>query len=189
MWRLILITFAVLGWSFYEISGGSDYEPRAGSLQAEAYTVFRPPHVSQTETIAARTPAAEPVAEVSRASVDLTILPGVTTALPRLGAPADPAPATEKIVVLNAAAPVVLTNAAITAPLVSPLQKDIREISGSVVNLRMGPGTKHGIITKLRLGEVVEVLGDPGGGWLKLRVVETGRVGWMSDTLVTAAAE
>lgn len=33
MWRFILVSFAFLGWSFYALSGGSDYEPRANSLQ------------------------------------------------------------------------------------------------------------------------------------------------------------
>ncbi len=33
MWRFILVSFAFLGWSFYELSGGSDYAPRADSLQ------------------------------------------------------------------------------------------------------------------------------------------------------------
>lgn len=33
MWRLILVTFAFLGWSFYELSGGADYVPGENSLQ------------------------------------------------------------------------------------------------------------------------------------------------------------
>lgn len=179
MWRLILVTFAFLGWGFYELSGGPGYEPRAGSLQAESYTVFRAPHVPVTEIASAPRPGAE----VSRAALDLTGLPGITAAV---AAPAGIAPAIEKAVAIATPRPATVTLAA--AEPAAPPQKDIREISGSVVNLRAGPGTKHGIITKLRLGEVVEVLGDPGEGWLKLRVVGTGRIGWMSDTLVTAAA-
>ncbi len=33
MWRFILISFAFLGWSFYELSGGADYAPDSASLQ------------------------------------------------------------------------------------------------------------------------------------------------------------
>lgn len=33
MWRLILVSFAFLGWAFYQLSGGADYAPRADSLQ------------------------------------------------------------------------------------------------------------------------------------------------------------
>ena len=36
MWRFILVSFAFLGWSFYELSGGADYEPRINSIQARA---------------------------------------------------------------------------------------------------------------------------------------------------------
>jgi hypothetical protein len=36
MWRFIVMTFAFLGWSFYTISGGADYQPREGSRQAVA---------------------------------------------------------------------------------------------------------------------------------------------------------
>jgi hypothetical protein len=33
MWRFILVTFAFLGWAFYEMSGGADYTPGPNSLQ------------------------------------------------------------------------------------------------------------------------------------------------------------
>lgn len=36
MWRLIVVSFAFLGWSFYVLSGGSDYRPSANSIQARA---------------------------------------------------------------------------------------------------------------------------------------------------------
>ena len=38
MWRFVLIAFIAMGWSFYELSGGSDYEPSANSLQAHLAT-------------------------------------------------------------------------------------------------------------------------------------------------------
>ena len=36
MWRFILISFAFLGWSFYELSGGADYAPVTNSIQVRA---------------------------------------------------------------------------------------------------------------------------------------------------------
>ncbi len=36
MWRFMFVTFAFLGWSFYELSGGSEYEPVANSFQARS---------------------------------------------------------------------------------------------------------------------------------------------------------
>jgi len=36
MWRFVLVSFVFLGWAFYEMSGGADYRPAPGSLQADA---------------------------------------------------------------------------------------------------------------------------------------------------------
>ena len=33
MWRLIMVSFAFLGWAFFVLSGGSEYEPSPNSLQ------------------------------------------------------------------------------------------------------------------------------------------------------------
>ena len=62
MWRFILVSFAFLGWSFYVLSGGSDYMPRADSLQAywdNNRTLRRAEAESETEarrTLAAAQP-------------------------------------------------------------------------------------------------------------------------------------
>jgi uncharacterized protein YraI len=65
----------------------------------------------------------------------------------------------------------------------------MRQVSGNSVNLRTGPGTGFGRIASLKRGTDVIVLNDPGEGWIKLRVVETGRIGWMAETLLTLAAD
>ncbi|NOD65271.1 SH3 domain-containing protein [Ruegeria sp. HKCCD6109] len=62
--------------------------------------------------------------------------------------------------------------------------KDIREISGTRVNLRDGPGTIYPIIGKAGLGQQVEVLSESGTGWLRLRVLPGQQVGWISASLV-----
>lgn len=63
----------------------------------------------------------------------------------------------------------------------------MREVAGTRVNMRLGPGTGHSVVTQLSQGTEVEVLRAE-GGWLKLRVVDSKRIGWMADYLVTAAA-
>ena len=93
MWRLIVVTFAFLGWSFYELCGGEEYAPRAGSLQAEAFSVFKTPDPVTTQV--AETETAERP-QVTRAAVDLTTLPPVNVSLPSIAAPATIAPAFEK---------------------------------------------------------------------------------------------
>ena len=50
-------------------------------------------------------------------------------------------------------------------------EKDIREISGTRVNMRDGPGTIYPIIGKATIGQKVEVLSESGTGWLRLRVI------------------
>lgn len=65
--------------------------------------------------------------------------------------------------------------------------RNLRSVSASRVNMRQGPGTDFSVVAKLTRGTEVEVLRDQGDGWVKLRVVETGRVGWMADYLLTAA--
>ncbi len=67
-------------------------------------------------------------------------------------------------------------------------QRDLREVDGSVVNMRSGPGTSFGVLTQLSRGDTVEVLREA-DGWLKLRAVESDRIGWMASFLVTASAQ
>ena len=187
MWRLIVVTFAFLGWSFYELSGGADYAPRAGSLQAEAYSVFKAPEPVRIQVAQIHKRNAP---DVARAAVDLNTLPRVNVSLPSIAAPATIEPAFDKARKVTGAVPDVAQTVAFTVSKPEPApEKDLRQINGNVVNMRMGPGTRFDIVTKLRRGDAVEVLNDPGEGWLKLRVVDSGRIGWMADYLVTAAAE
>ena len=51
--------------------------------------------------------------------------------------------------------------------------------------MRNGPGTDYSIVDRLSRGNEVEVIAAPGNGWLKLRVSESGRIGWMADFLVS----
>ncbi|MFC3613845.1 SH3 domain-containing protein [Lutimaribacter marinistellae] len=64
------------------------------------------------------------------------------------------------------------------------VQRDIREVTGTRVNMRMGPGTNYPVITRLNLGHEVEVL-ESGNGWLRLRVLPEQTVGWISASLVS----
>ncbi|MBO9445347.1 SH3 domain-containing protein [Ruegeria sp. R14_0] len=62
--------------------------------------------------------------------------------------------------------------------------RDIREITGTRVNMRDGPGTIYPIIGKATIGQQVEVLSESGTGWLRLRVLPEQQVGWISASLV-----
>src|SRR6056297_3567003 len=183
MWRFILVSFAFLGWSFYELSGGADYEPRTNSIQARAKLddlrpVARPlraqePRVAQAPDIA-EAPEIGATDTVARGLSGLngTQTGGVTVTLAAAGASLD-----SEAIAHNIA----------TRSVVTPRQQDLREVAGSRVNMRAGPSTQYDRIGRLERGEQVAVLRESVNGWVKLRVVETGRVGWMAERLVTAA--
>jgi hypothetical protein len=224
MWRFILISFAFLGWSFYELSGGADYKPATNSIQVRAQLdnarpKMRPAKVAVTKLAENGAPFAEETVtrsinslsdldlsngqsfEIRLARVDIpakTEPPEVTKAVAKSKPVADVSDTTLPDHVAKAVAAASLSGAASDsvdratlaatpdADIAQPVQ-DIRRVTGNVVNMRSGPGTKYGRIAKLRKNDEVIVLRDPGDGWIKLRVVETGRVGWMADWLVTAA--
>ena len=64
---------------------------------------------------------------------------------------------------------------------------DLREITATRVNLRAGPGTDNDILARLQHGQKVEVLGDNGEGWLRLRTLPGDQVGWIAERLVGPA--
>ena len=64
---------------------------------------------------------------------------------------------------------------------------DLREVTTERVNMRDGPGQNFDVIAKLTNGQQVEIMQDPGDGWVKLRVDDTGREGWVADFLFTAS--
>ena len=63
---------------------------------------------------------------------------------------------------------------------------DYRSIAGGGVNLRRGPGTSFAVISQLVRGDEVEVLSDPGAGWVKLRALKGNHVGWMAGNFLVA---
>ncbi|MBZ8117260.1 SH3 domain-containing protein [Roseovarius sp. LXJ103] len=64
---------------------------------------------------------------------------------------------------------------------------DIRSIARALANMRNGPGANFGKIAQLTAGTPVEILDQADNGWMKLRNMDSGQVGWMADWLVTAS--
>ncbi|ARE84715.1 SH3 domain-containing protein [Roseovarius mucosus] len=206
MWRFILVSFAFLGWSFYELSGGADYRPSANSIQARALLdnhrpQARPLRVNVIELAQDGTPRQD--AEVTRTITslhDLGLSMGDKVVLTLASAEGDaiPDPISLNLPTVRVATPTALPD---TPEVAQPVQavaldgetlaaaSDLRRVSGNSVNLRTGPGTGFGRVASLKRGTEVIVLRDPGEGWIKLRVVETGRIGWMAETLLTLASD
>lgn len=201
MWRLIVATFAFLGWSFYTLSGGADYQPREGSRQAEAIKANTAADLNQ---VAAISPQQMPqgtdtidtvsmnrsdldAAGIGGLPLDKTITPAASLAPVKSDQPdrwsakitlAGPAKQ-EQVAQLIAA----------SAPVQQEVASDIRLITGNSVNFRNGPGTRFGVLGKLTRGTRVEALESFDNGWLRMRVVETQRVGWVSAKLVSGSRQ
>ena len=167
MTRFVLLSFAFLGWAFYEVSGGQDFAPA--------------PPARISAQIA--TPEPEPPA-LTEDSIDIS---------EALAADSQPAPEPLPIALVSAPAPTPEAERIALTPSPEELEQaaayeappaDIREVRGNRVNMRSGPGTGYSVLVTLTRGEAVEVLRESENGWAKLRVVETGRIGWMSARLL-----
>ncbi len=204
--RLILVSFAALALVFYELSGGADFEPRGtrdaarfadqtesirtATAEAPATPVLAPRKIREPATTpvlteppqvtVSDTPAATPDATAQDTAPQATNLPrlaqGTTASNLQLASLSDglagfqTAPAAQQQLAPQ------------PAPEPAP---DLREITGTRVNMRQGPGTNFGIIARLSLGHEVEVLSESGTGWLRLRTHPQGTVGWISASLVS----
>ncbi|MGR3504240.1 MAG: SH3 domain-containing protein [Paracoccaceae bacterium] len=208
MWRIIIVTFAFLGWSFFTLSGGADYHPREGSRQAEAQ---KQREAEQLRIADDRDMAPEPQVAainlpdmVTRDTVDnTTITAAITPQSQRLPEPARQslgsgdqeylAGANVRVASLTLSEPAAFAQAAGYAPttmieedIVQEDLRDLRRITGTSVNMRAGPGTRFGVLTRVTRDTEVEVLESFDNGWLRLRVLDTQRIGWVSGTLVSA---
>lgn len=181
MYKFIFLTFAFLSWAFYEMSGGAEFEPAQPVAKAEP--AAKPTTAKDTPVVKAAVapePAAQSVPEVTRAAY--------TAPSYSLGKPAE-----EELAAVDPAVLASFSNALTGEPVVEDsavaeqIALDLRQVTGNRVNMRNGPGTDYSIVSRLQRGDSVEVLSEPGNGWLKLRVADTGRIGWMADFLVSSA--
>lgn len=214
MGKIIAITFAFLGFVFYQMSGGADFVPIADEKRAalkveddarrlaeaevaatQAAKVAQAqvkPGVFEAPTVQAAQPVSEPVAqpaaEIVLASAEVPAAMVVETPLTQDEADARLAAAISEALASSEAEVVAEVEANVpTLSNLASLATDIREVTAARVNMRNGPGQSFDVVGKLGNGERVEILQDPGDGWVKLRVVEGGRVGWMADFLLTAS--
>lgn len=186
MWKYFLLSCAVLGYAFYDASGGADFVPESPETHRMANVRDAGlPAPEPVITVVSYRPAggAKPIeapaeeAEVTRASVNLAELDKSAPAAAQI-LDAAKGPALEQAVKAVAAP-------AAPEPAPQPAA-DLRVVTGDVVNMRSGPGTTHGVVAKLSRGTQVEVTGQS-GGWLELFVPSTGDTGYMADWLVSAA--
>ena len=171
----------MLGWAFFELSGGQDFEPASATSVSE---------------VVAPTDDAEPIdrsfdrEEVARAA---------TNALRSIEFDDHAEAAAPVNVVTDAALWKVSTDAetsaiienilddVVTVVAAVPSDENLYAFSVNRANMRNGPSTRNGVIAKLERGTAVQLLSSSSGSWVKLRVVETNRVGWISKKLLKKA--
>jgi len=201
--KYIVLSFAFMAFAFYELSGGDDFIPRKAELIAaakaeqEAKEAERAAQLARTERQPSTLPAV--VAEVSLRTVSEPTTPVVTEDGDRPDVaqikPDANAPLPTTLISLQQSGEMFarpLTQLGSTPEQARPplnLQPlpptDLREVAGSRVNMRVGPGTTYDVVTSLPQGTAVEVIDSDGDGWVKLRTVEEDQIGWMAEYLLS----
>lgn len=209
MKRFILLSFGFLGWAFYEMSGGGDFESasdREARLNPAPEVVVT--EVTQPQTTADATTQEEtpqvvdtdpPQQDVTRVALNLTTLQDAQEAeTPQnTGQTVNIDPETGVAVnidTLSSADTPAIIPSLIVGDQTQPQAQtevvsntvDVRRVSGNRVNVRGGPGTDFGVVARLVRGDEVEILQDNGNGWVRMRPVDGGTEGWMADFLLTS---
>ncbi|MEL6916078.1 MAG: SH3 domain-containing protein [Pseudomonadota bacterium] len=178
----MLVTFLLLGWAFFELSGGTDFTPPMAEerplsvllgdvAEAESAAVARAATSPSTAPLAQAQGAAAGRVPVTRASFGIVTDGAVTV----LASPSSGARIPE---------PDPLPEATVSAVAAAAISADVRAVSATRVNMRGGPGTSFVVLDTLDRGAQAEVIEDPGTGWVRIRVRATGAEGWMAARLL-----
>ncbi len=213
MFRFIVLTFLFLGVVFFEMSGGADFDGEALRMSRLDPVDPNPIAPDAPKTLLAGVKSQNiDTAEVSRVALNLTTtrdvdapskkLPTAAAASPAVASPAKFGGATLSTASLDTNSIVIPSLIPTAQPAVQVSQDalsendilsdedsgaiDVRAVSGNRVNVRGGPGTSFGVVDSLTRGVEVQILQDPGNGWVKLRPMDGGPEGWMADFLLTS---
>lgn len=203
MARFILAVFALLGWAFYELSGGAEFEPASARVADVATTELEPAQVADASAASSTASVSDPV-EVTRVALNLTSVEDVS-ATPRaadqnaaIEVAAVEAPQVTQAVQIGqdvAIVPSLITNATaqvLPDPIVAEPQvtrasfNEVRVVNANRVNVRGGPGTSYAVTAKLLRGDRVEILEDTGTGWVRFETADGATSGWLADFLLSA---
>ncbi len=75
-----------------------------------------------------------------------------------------------------------------TEPVARTEGADVVFVTGTRVNLRQGPSTEAQVLATLVKGDEAEVVGDAQSGWMNIRDLKSGAVGYMSADFLASAA-
>lgn len=171
--KFITATTLVLGLAFYQLSGGNNFEPRTREIQTQEAGAD-PIKATQAPVFVAKTTAEIDVVKVTKS--ELRVLKASV---------AKDEPVKEMPSILMAS-----LNTASDAQEETTQQaetqtptKEVRIVRANRANVRQGPGTKFSVIDRVERGVEVEILQDPGQGWVKFRNLESERIGWIATSL------
>ena len=195
--RYILLSFLFMGWGFYELSGGSEFQPPQPVATAEAATAKapEPTRIAKSQiarATQARTPARAETPQVVLASLgadEATNKTNRATAAVQTDATEPRVFSLQDMVTPPPAANAANPNGIQQVRPTPTRAADMREIVATRVNMRAGPGTSSDILMRLAKGDSVEVLEDNGSGWLRLRALPADRVGWIAARLVSPQSD
>ncbi len=167
----VWLTFAFMGWGYYEMSGGTDFVPVelqvAGAQSQSPEIVARADTSTLLSVSSSNTVAQSEVLDAPDVS-NSEVLRAVAQAM-----------------ALDTVDPAAVAVAIPVAETVVEPELDIREVAGSRVNMRMGPGIGFDVITTLDSGTKLEVLEVDADGWANVSTVDRGIEGWMAERLLT----
>lgn len=206
--RFVLLSFAVLSFAFYELSGGADFEPRGVrpakperiaqvtkastaslSTPVVATTLVAKPAIARRKIPTAVAPAPEPELTAEQEAAGLA---QISASLATNGSVFQPT-ATQAFSLASLEQGAASIKAVEVTPPEAPAptpeyvepKPDVREVMGTRVNMRDGPGTIYPVVARLNIGHQVEVLSESGTGWLRLRVLPERQIGWVAASLIT----
>jgi len=201
MARFIIAVFALLGWAFYELSGGADFEP-ASARVADVTTSELAPAITANAGGAVQAADPSEPADVTRVALNLTSVEDVSLLVRTPNRTAEAAvvetPQVTKAVqiaqdvaivpsLIANATPEILPEPVRAEPEVTRASfNEVRVVNANRVNVRGGPGTSYAVTAKLLLGDRVEILEDTGTGWVRFASTDGATTGWLADFLLSA---
>ena len=186
MFRLVIPSFIILGVAFYYLSGGKDFTPPEVRKNIENHSVVVTP-LPDTDT----EPANDRISRVAAAAKQEFDKKVIESSDADLTDPTNKRFQLWSEAALSEEQPIQVASlsdlesfVAVSEHTVEPQGKDLMYVNAKRVNLRNGLGTNHNVLGKLERDTQVELLAEADGSWVKLRVIETNRVGWMSISLL-----
>jgi hypothetical protein len=181
--RFIVLSFLVMGWGYYELSGGADFVPETRPTQLAADTA--PAEQPASDVVLASTPAPETEPEDDPLDSVTVVTRADTESLDALP---DAQTETGDAIVLDAESVADALSQALEEPVAeveapeetaSAPVGNLREVTGDSVNLRDGPGTNFNVVDRLSRGTVINLLESGPDGWVYVEI--NGLTGWMSS--------